>query len=134
MILGIGNDLVDCRRIERIIHKFGQRFLDRVFTLHEQNRLKKRSAQASSFAKIFAAKEAVLKAIGTGMTQGTNWHQIEIKRIGNTPPSIVLSGAAHSHFQKLIPKDMEGNIHLSLSDEWPYASAFVILSATPKTH
>lgn len=130
MIIGIGNDLVDCRRIQRLIEKFGDRFIARVFTPAERERIGKRTESAAGFAKIFAAKEAVLKAIGTGMTQGINWQQIEIQRNGNTPPCIVLSGMAKGHFDRLIPAPLTGNISLSLSDEWPYALAFVVVSAS----
>lgn len=130
MIVGIGNDLVDCRRIQRLIEKFGDRFITRVFTPAERQRMEKRTESAAGFAKIFAAKEAVLKAIGTGMTQGINWQQIEIQRDGNTPPRIVLSGIAKGHFDRLIPAPLTGNILLSLSDEWPYALAFVVISAS----
>lgn len=131
MIVGIGNDLCDCRRIEAAIKRHGSRFLNRVFTQEEQARLQGRSQQSASYAKVFSGKEAVLKAIGTGLTEGISWGDIEIHRRPYHPPQVRLYNNAEKEFLKRIPSNMQGHIHLSLTDEWPYAQAFVIISATP---
>ena len=131
MILGIGNDLVDCRRIEKTIKRFGTRFLSRVFTDQEQSRMNKRVDQAAGYAKLFAMKEAVLKAMGTGLARGISWHHIEIFRELNQAPQAELSGAAIKLVKTLTPEGFVPHIHVSVSDEWPYAQAFAIVSATP---
>ncbi len=131
MILGIGNDLVDCRRIEKTIKRFGPRFLSRVFTDQEQSRMNKRVDQAAGYAKLFAMKEAVLKAMGTGLARGISWHDIEIFRELNQAPQAELSGAAIKLVKTLTPEGFVPHIHVSVSDEWPYAQAFAIVSATP---
>lgn len=130
MIVGIGIDLVDCRRIEKMIAKFGQRFLDRVFTQSERKRCEDRSLQISSYGKIFAAKEAVVKALGTG--EGMSWQDIEINKLPSGKPWIKLYGNAARHLKTLIPDSWDEDINLSLTDEWPYAQAFVIISKTEK--
>lgn len=130
MIIGIGNDLCDCRRIEAAIKRHGQRFLDRIFTKNEQSRLQARHQQAASYAKIFSGKEAILKAIGTGLTQGIFWTDIEVQRRPNSPPKVLLYNNAQKEFLKRIPPHMQGHIHLTLTDEWPYAQAFAIISIT----
>ena len=131
MILGIGSDLIDCRRIERDIQRSGQKFIDRIFTPAEQNRLKQRQHQAASFAKIFAAKEAMAKALGTGIAKGISWQDIEVSRKEWSPPTINLSGVALAHLNALTPAGMQAHMHLSMTDEWPYAQAFVIISVIP---
>ncbi|WP_032112131.1 holo-ACP synthase [Candidatus Paracaedibacter symbiosus] len=132
MIIGIGNDLCDCRRIEATIGRHGQRFLDRIFTKNEQARILKRNQQVASFAKLFSAKEAVAKALGTGLTRGISWTDIEITRQEHQPPQVLLHNNAKTEFAKRIPMGMDGHVHLTITDEWPYAQAFAILSATPK--
>jgi holo-[acyl-carrier protein] synthase len=138
--MGIGVDLIDCRRIQRSIKRFGARFLDRVFLAAEQayvnqrlrgNQNKKPQAlfekqQALHYAKIYAAKEAVLKALGTGLAQGLYWHHIEVKREVTGKPYVVLYGAASELLDKLTP--LTQRVELSLSDEWPYAQAFVTVT------
>jgi holo-[acyl-carrier protein] synthase len=131
MILGIGNDLVDCRRIEKTIERFGSRFLNRVFTEQEQFRMSQRVNQVAGYGKLFAMKEAVLKALGTGLARGICWHDIQIYRELNQPPQAKLSGAAVLLVKTLTPEGFSPHIHVSVSDEWPYAQAFAILSATP---
>lgn len=132
MIIGIGNDLCDCRRIEAAIQRHGPRFLNRIFTLAEQERTINRLQKAASFAKIFSAKEAFVKALGTGMTQGISWTDVEITRSPHQPPQILLHNNAKNIFNARMPKGMEGQIHLTITDEWPYAHSFVILSAIPQ--
>lgn len=130
MILGIGNDLVDSRRIDTTLKRYGARFLNRVFTQKEQVRIISRANQTMGYAKVFAMKESVLKALGTGLTTGIVWHDIEVVREGNQPPSVVLRGAALEVLKKKTPEGYTNHIHVSVSDEWPYAQAFAIVSIT----
>ena len=124
MILGIGNDLVDIRRIEGIIQRQGQKFIDRIFTKSEQNRANSRAHPMASYAKMFAAKEAFIKALGTGLAKGVTWHNAEITRNPWGPPTINVTGAALDY---LMLKTASFKIHLTMSDEFPYAQAFVII-------
>ena len=132
MILGIGNDLVDCRRIEQTVNRFGSRFIDRVFTHQEQMRMNQRSHRIAGYAKLFAMKEAILKALGTGLANGILWHDIEIFREIKSAPRAELSGAAQETVKKQTPPGHTAHIHISVSDEWPYAQAFAIISVMPK--
>lgn len=129
MIMGIGSDLLDTRRIEAVIGRQGHRFLDRIFTLHEQERAQGRSNPNGTYAKIFAAKEAVVKALGTGVAKGVSWKDIEIQREQWSAPKVVLRGPAFDAFTKMIPSGKVGSIHLTITDEPPYCLAFVVLSA-----
>lgn len=131
MILGIGNDLVDCRRIEKTMKRFGERFLNRVFTPQEQKRMSQRVNQTAGYAKLFAMKEATLKALGTGLAGGIIWHDVEIFREFENAPSVELSGAAEETIKILTPTGYAAHVHISVSDEWPYAQAFAMISATP---
>jgi holo-[acyl-carrier protein] synthase len=128
MIVGIGSDLIDSRRLEGVINRQGQKFLNRIFTAHEQERANSRAHTLASYAKMFAAKEALIKALGTGLAKGVTWHNIEVRRDPWSPPQIVLSGMALEHFKAAIPLGKVGKIHLSMTDEPPYAQAFVVLS------
>ncbi|RZI45266.1 holo-ACP synthase [Candidatus Finniella inopinata] len=128
MIVGIGTDLIDCRRLEKAIGRHGQRFLDRVFTPQEQRRCLNRHHVYQSFGKIYAAKEAALKAIGN--TKGIDWQHIEIDHFPTGKPRVVLTHQALANYSALIPVDMCGKLDLSLTDEPPYAQAFVVISAT----
>ncbi|MCE3231639.1 MAG: 4-phosphopantetheinyl transferase [Alphaproteobacteria bacterium] len=128
MILGIGNDLVDCRRIENTLKRFGSRFVNRVFTSQEQARIAQRSHQAAGYAKLFAMKEAVLKALGTGLAKGIIWHDIEIFREFKEAPRVELSGVAREVLKNQTPAGYAPHLHVSVSDEWPYAQAFAIIS------
>ncbi len=127
MILGIGTDLVDCRRFEKAFKTHQQRLLDRLFTEAEQIHCQRRQNFIPSFAKIYAAKEAIVKAIGN--TKGIHWKHIEIKHLPNGKPIVSLVEQAFINYQALIPTNMSGKIDLSLSDEPPYAQAFVVISA-----
>lgn len=138
-MMSIGVDLVDCRRIQRSIKRFGARFLNRIFLLTEQEYVNQRlqgscaqkspalfeKQQALHYAKIYAAKEAVLKALGTGLAQGLCWHHIEVKREVTGKPSVMLYEVASEFLGRVSSSQ---RIELSLSDEWPYAQAFVIIS------
>ncbi|MEI6730480.1 MAG: holo-ACP synthase [Pseudomonadota bacterium] len=128
MIIGIGNDLVDIRRIEQSLKRFGQRFENKIFTQGEIAKAKQKSspkAQAATFAKRFAAKEACAKALGVGLGK-ISWQEIEVANDQLGKPSLQLSGNAALHLQNLAA-GKSTSIHLSLSDEYPYAQAFVII-------
>ena len=122
MILGIGCDICDIRRIEKLIESQGEKFLNRVFTLPERKRLEKRMKIANSFAKVFAAKEALVKALGN--STDISWQDIEVMKNNNGRPELMLYGKA----QEMAKNIANGNyqLHLSLSDEPPYALAYVI--------
>ena len=133
MIIGLGSDLVDIRRIEHSLLRFGKRFEDRVFTPSEQEYARLRPgadihAVASIYAKRFAAKESCAKALGTGL-RGIAWRDIEIVRSLNGVPEVRASGGASARLQEITPKGMKSQIFVSLSDEYPYAQAHVIISA-----
>lgn len=129
MILGIGSDVVDIRRIERTLDRFGERFLARVFTEIERKKSERRLQRAASYAKRFAAKEACSKALGTGFSRGVCWRDLGVVNEASGRPTMVLSGAAKEHLEKLVPADHRAVVHLSITDEYPYAHAQVIISA-----
>lgn len=132
MILGVGNDLLQIQRFKKTLERFGDRALDKFFTPFERNQglEKPHLRQGSYFAKRFAAKEAFLKALGTGMREGLSWQDIEIRPTPLGQPQIFLNGGALSQFTALVPQDKTGYIHLSLSDDADLATAVVILSAS----
>lgn len=130
MILGIGSDLVDIRRIENALTRFGRRFEERIFTPVEQVYAHKRAGSiASTYAKRFAAKEACVKALGTGVQRGIFLRDIEVINNTSGTPEIRITGGAFKHLQEITPQAMKPQIFLSLSDEYPYAQAFVTISA-----
>lgn len=131
MIIGIGSDIVDIRRIERVLSRHGDRFLLRIFTQAERARAGRRASPAPTFAKRFAAKEACSKALGTGMRAGVFWRDIGVVNLPSGRPTLHLTGGALRRLQHLTPPDCDANIHLSISDEFPLAQAFVIISAVP---
>jgi holo-[acyl-carrier protein] synthase len=129
MIIGIGTDMTDCRRLEKVIDRHGERFLNKIFTQQEQAFCENRKInRIHAYGKTFAAKEAVLKAIGN--TTAIKWHDIEVIRLSNGKPSLNISGTALKNLQKLIPDGLQLKYDISLSDESPYAVAFVVISAT----
>jgi holo-[acyl-carrier protein] synthase len=131
MILGIGSDLIDIRRIERTIERFGDRFLDRVFTPAERARSDRRAARVESYAKRFAAKEACSKALGTGFRRGVYWRDLGVVNLPSGRPTLVLTGAALEHLRAMTPPGMNVRIDLTLTDEPPLAQAFVVITAIP---
>jgi holo-[acyl-carrier protein] synthase len=131
MIVGIGNDLVDIRRIERTLERFGERFLDRVFTPLERARSERRAARAASYAKRFAAKEACSKALGTGFRRGVYMRDMGVENLISGKPTMKLSGGAARRLAELIPEGMEAQIDVTLTDEPPLAQAIVIITAVP---
>ncbi len=130
MILGIGSDLVDIRRIERVIERHGERFLDRIFTPVERMRAERRAQRAATYAKRFAAKEACAKALGTGMRGGVFWRDMGVVNQRSGRPTLELTGGALARLQALTPAGHTPRIDLTITDEWPVAQAFVIISAT----
>lgn len=129
MIIGIGNDLVDIRRIEQTIARHGDAFIARCFTPREQEIASSKPDQAAYYAKRFAAKEAFLKALGTGFANGISWQDISISNDEKGKPLVDVSGKAAQHLDQLVPDDAHVHIHLSLSDEPPYAQSFIIIEA-----
>lgn len=131
MILGIGNDMIDIERIERSIARFGDRFLNRVFTATERAKSDRRVNPASSYAKRFAAKEACSKALGTGLRRGVFWRDMGVVNLSSGRPTLVLTGGAAVHLKDLTPPGHEARIDLTLTDDHPWAQAIVIISALP---
>src|SRR6185437_12077961 len=131
MILGIGSDLIDIRRIERVLETYGDRFVSRIFTEEEQRRSERRANRAASYAKRYAAKEACAKALGTGFRAGVYWRDLGVVNLSSGRPTLVLSGGALKRLEAMTPAGMVADIHVSLTDEIPFASAFVLISAVP---
>ncbi len=129
MILGIGNDLCDIRRIEKTIQRFGDRFLNRVFTDEERRRAFARAKPASTLAKRFAAKEAMTKALGTGFRFGVHFADIGVVNAPTGRPTLALTGGAARHLARITPEGYDARIDLTLTDEYPIAEAVVIISA-----
>ena len=131
MIIGIGNDLIDIRRIEATLLRFGDRFLDRVFTDVERAKSDRRRQRAASYAKRFAAKEACAKALGTGFGQGVYWRDLGVINLPSGRPTLQLTGGAAEHLAGLVPAGYVARIDLTLTDDYPLAQAVVIISAVP---
>ncbi len=134
MILGIGNDLIDIRRIERTLERFGERFVDRVFTDVERAKSDRRAARAASYAKRFAAKEACAKALGTGVPRrGVHWRHMGVVNLPSGKPTLALTDGAKKRLAELTPKGMTAQIDVTLTDDYPLAQAIVIISAVSET-
>lgn len=131
MIIGIGNDIIDIRRVEKTLDRFGPRFTDRVFTAVEIAKSDRRAARAESYAKRFAAKEACAKALGTGIHRGVYWRDIGVVNLPSGRPTIALTGGALARLRLLTPSGMRSQIDLTLTDDYPLAQAFVIITAVP---
>ncbi len=132
MILGLGSDLSDIRRIQASLDRFGDRFKQRVFTELERTRSDRKADAAASYAKRFAAKEACAKALGTGMRRGVFWRDMGVVNMRSGQPTMQLTGGALTRLQEMTPPGMRAVIHLSLTDDHPYAQAFVIIEALPE--
>ena len=132
MILGIGNDIVDIRRIEATLDRFGDRFLDRIFTETERNRSERRNQRAASYAKRFAAKEACAKALGTGLRRGVFWRDMGVVNLPGGRPTLHLTGGAAARLRDMTPAGSVAQIDLTITDEYPFAQATVIISAGPR--
>lgn len=131
MILGIGSDLSDIRRIQQSLDRFGDRFVARCFTEVERARSERKPDRAASYAKRFAAKEACAKALGTGMRRGVFWVDMGVVNARSGQPTMVLTGGAAERLRALTPEGHVAIIHLSLTDDHPYAQAFVVIEAMP---
>ena len=129
MILGLGNDVIDIRRVERTIDRYGERFLSRIFTETERKKSDARATRAASYAKRFAAKEACAKALGTGFRQGVFWRDMGVVNLPSGRPTLQLTGGAARALARITPEGHEVRIDLSITDDFPTAQAIVIISA-----
>jgi holo-[acyl-carrier protein] synthase len=131
MILGLGSDLIDIRRIEQVIERFGERFIERVFTDVERLRCERRADRAASYARRFAAKEACSKALGTGFRDGVFWRDLGVVNLPSGRPSMVLTGGALRRLEEITPPGTVARLDVTLTDEPPIAQAVVIITAEP---
>ena len=131
MILGLGNDIIDIRRIEKTIDRYGERFLTRVFTATERAKSDARADRVASYAKRFAAKEACAKALGTGLRRGVFWRDMGVVNLRSGRPTMVVTGGAAEQLNRITPRGHEARLDLSLTDDFPLAQAIVIISAVP---
>ena len=131
MIVGIGSDLTDIRRLAKTLDRFGDRFVQRCFTDVEQAKSDRRRMRAASYAKRWAAKEACSKALGTGLRMGVAWREMGVVNLPTGQPTMALTGGAAERLGRLIPDGMQARIHVTLTDDDPYAQAFVIIEAVP---
>lgn len=131
MIIGIGSDLIDIRRVEKTLERFGDRFVERIFTDIERRKSEARRMRAASYAKRFAAKEACSKALGTGFRRGVFWRDMGVVNLPSGQPTLVLTGGALARLERITPAGMVARIHLTLTDEHPLAEAVVVISAEP---
>ena len=133
MIIGVGSDLIDIRRIEKSLEKYGPRFTTRLFTDIEQKKSDGRYQRAASYAKRFAAKEACAKALGTGISHGVFWRDMGVANLPSGKPTMVLTGGAAACLDAMMPEGFVPTIHLTITDDYPLAQAFVIIEAVPAT-
>ncbi len=135
MIIGIGSDIIDITRIEKVIGRHGDRFIDRIFTEAERAKAERRSKMPkliwATYAKRFAAKEACSKALGTGIRRGVWWRDMGVVNMPGGRPTMKLTGGALARLESLTPPGHEARIDLTITDDWPLAQAFVIISAVP---
>jgi holo-[acyl-carrier protein] synthase len=129
LILGIGSDLADIRRIERTLERFGARFVERVFTEVEQATSERRRDRAASYARRWAAKEACAKALGTGLSMGVAWREMGVVNLSSGQPEMRLTGGAAARLDGMVPAGMGARLHVTLTDDFPYAQAFVVIEA-----
>jgi len=133
MIVGIGSDLIDIRRVEKTLDRYGERFIGRVFTEIERRKSEGRKLRAASYAKRFAAKEACAKALGTGLHQGVYWRDMGVVNLRSGKPTMALTGGAAARLALILPAGTSPVIHVTITDEWPLAQAFVIIEAVTGT-
>lgn len=132
MIIGLGSDLADIRRIEKTLERFGERFTNRIFTETEQRRSERKPDKAASYAKRFAAKEACSKALGTGFRRGVFWRDMGVANMPSGAPTMALTNGALKRLQEITPPGHRAVVHVTLTDDHPYAQAFVIIEAVPE--
>jgi holo-[acyl-carrier protein] synthase len=131
MILGLGSDMIDIRRIEQAIERFGERFLDRIFTDAERRKCERRANRSASYARRFAAKEACSKALGTGFRNGVFWRDLGVVNLPSGQPSMRLTGGALRRLEEITPEGMTARLDVTLTDEPPLAQAVVIITGVP---
>ncbi len=131
MIIGLGSDLIDIRRVEKTLERFGERFIARCFTPVEQRKSDRRANRAASYAKRFAAKEACSKALGTGFRRGVFWRDLGVVNLPSGKPTMELTGGALKRLHELVPAGMKAQIDLTITDDHPLAQAIVVISAVP---
>ncbi|MGG5808147.1 holo-ACP synthase [Falsiroseomonas sp. CW058] len=133
MIIGLGSDLIDIRRIESVIARHGDRFLDRIFTPAERAKAERRTERirAATYAKRFAAKEAASKALGTGFREGVFWRDLGVVNLSSGQPTLRMTGGAAARLTAITPRGHGAHVALTMTDEYPYAQAMVILTAVP---
>ena len=131
MIIGLGNDIIDIRRIENSLERFGERFIARVFTDIERRKSERRTNRAASYAKRFAAKEACAKALGTGFRKGVYWRDLGVVNRPSGRPTMELTGGALERLREMTPPGCRPRVHLTLTDDHPLAQAIVIITAEP---
>lgn len=129
MIIGIGNDIIDIRRVENTLEKYGERFIKRIFTDIEVRKSERRHQRAASYAKRFAAKEACSKALGTGIRSGVFWRDMGVVNLPSGKPTMELHGGAAVRLGTLVPDGHRSEIHLTITDDFPLAQAFVVIEA-----
>jgi holo-[acyl-carrier protein] synthase len=132
LIIGLGSDLCDIRRIDKSLERFGERFIARIYTDVERARSERKADRAASYAKRFAAKEACAKALGTGIRRGVFWRDMGVVNMRSGQPTMALEGGAKARLEAMTPPGHRAVIHLSLTDDHPYAQAFVIIEALPE--
>lgn len=131
MIIGIGSDLIDIRRIEKSLERHGERFIARIYTEIERARSERRKQRAASYAKRFAAKEACAKALGTGLSDGVFWRDMGVVNLPGGKPTMHLTNGAAARLERMLPEGTRPVIHLTITDDFPLAQAFVIIEALP---
>jgi holo-[acyl-carrier protein] synthase len=131
LVIGLGNDIIDIRRIEQSLERYGQRFINRIFTEIEIAKSEGRAARAASYAKRFAAKEACAKALGTGFRAGVFWRDMGVVNLPGGRPTLALTGGALTRLQAITPPGMTARIDLTITDDHPWAQAIVLITAVP---
>src|SRR5881394_2542561 len=131
MIIGLGSDLIDIRRVEKTLDRYGPRFIERIFTDVEQRKSERRAARAASYAKRFAAKEACAKALGTGLRAGVFWRDMGVVNLPSGRPTMTLTGGALTRLNAMTPVGFKARIDVTVTDEGPMAQAVVVISAVP---
>src|SRR5262245_6826858 len=131
MIIGLGSDLIDIRRIEKTLERYGDRFVRRLYTETEQKKSEGRKNRAASYAKRFAAKEACSKALGTGFRRGVFWRDMGVVNLRSGKPTMALTGGAAQQLERITPRGFEPRVDVSLTDDFPLAQAIVIISGVP---
>lgn len=131
MIIGIGSDLIDIRRVERTLERYGERFIARLYTDVERAKSERRAQRAASYAKRFAAKEACAKALGTGMSRGVFWKDMGVVNLPGGKPTMNLTNGAAKRLAEMMPSGHKAAIHLTITDDFPLAMAVVVIEALP---